>query len=85
MPTQLSVPFYGSNLIVTENNGTPYIPMKPIVEGIGLAWQSQHRKLSNDTARWGVTMMVIPSLDKDKQSTLHPTSKTLRLAPNTST
>ena len=75
MPTQLSVPFYGSNLIVTENNGTPYIPMKPIVEGIGLAWQSQHRKLSNDTARWGVTMMVIPSLDKDNKALCIPLRK----------
>lgn len=35
--------------------------MKPIVEGMGLAWQTQHRKLS-DRFKKGITEMVIPSV-----------------------
>ncbi|HFQ4959183.1 TPA: phage antirepressor N-terminal domain-containing protein [Vibrio vulnificus] len=75
MPAQLSVPFHGSNLLVIEKNGIPYIPMKPIVEGIGLTWQSQHRKLSSNTERWGVTMMVIPSLDLHNEALCIPLRK----------
>ncbi|EKD7432533.1 hypothetical protein K9U00_06960 [Escherichia coli] len=35
--------------------------MKPIVEGMGLAWQTQHRKLS-ERFKKGITEMVIPSV-----------------------
>lgn len=34
----ISVPFYGSDLYVVNYNGEPYVPMKPIVDGMGLAW-----------------------------------------------
>ena len=57
----ITVPFHGAELYVVEHNGQPYTPMKPIVEGMGLAWQPQHRKLSSNDSRWGVTMMVIPA------------------------
>jgi hypothetical protein len=73
--TQITVPFYGSNLSIIEHNGEPYTPMRPIVEGMGLAWQAQHRKLTSNSARWGVTMMVIPSLDKHNQVTCLPLRK----------
>ncbi|MEN6082796.1 phage antirepressor N-terminal domain-containing protein [Chromobacterium piscinae] len=55
------VPFRGATLYLMERNNEPYTPMKPIVEGMGLAWQVQHRKLSTSVDRWGITMMVIPS------------------------
>ncbi|EIO0703845.1 hypothetical protein LQD50_005376, partial [Escherichia coli] len=32
----MAVPFY-----VVNHNGEPYVPMKPVVAGMGLAWQSQ--------------------------------------------
>lgn len=57
----ITVPFHGAELYVVEHNGLPYTPMKPIAEGMGLAWQPQHRKLSSNDARWGITMMVIPA------------------------
>ncbi|AVS67850.1 hypothetical protein C8245_21195 [Paracidovorax avenae] len=57
----ISVPFHGADLYVVEHNGQPYTPMKPIVEGMGLAWQPQHRKLAANQARWGITDLVIPS------------------------
>ncbi|MFA6716532.1 MAG: phage antirepressor N-terminal domain-containing protein [Victivallales bacterium] len=39
------VPFYGNELITVERNGSVYVGMKPIVEGIGIDWYSQYRKI----------------------------------------
>ncbi|QLB46699.1 phage antirepressor N-terminal domain-containing protein [Morganella morganii] len=41
----INVPFHGDNLYVVNYNGQPYVPMKPIVEGMGLAWGAQFAKL----------------------------------------
>lgn len=41
----INVPFYDSELYVVSYNGEPYTPMKPIVEGMGMAWQSQLEKI----------------------------------------
>lgn len=57
----INVPFHGSELYVVNHNGEPFIPMKPIVEGMGMAWQTQHRKLT-DRFKTGITEMVIPSV-----------------------
>ena len=57
----LPVPFQGATLFVVDYQGEPYAPMKPIVEGMGLDWRSQHRKLTSDTDRWGMVIMTIPS------------------------
>lgn len=43
--TTINVPFYGNNLYVVNYNGQPYIPMRPIVEGIGVDWTGQLNKL----------------------------------------
>lgn len=67
--TQITVPFHSAELYLVEHNGQPYTPMKPIVEGMGLDWKSQYRKLTegngqNDHTpnRWGATKIVIPTL-----------------------
>lgn len=57
----ITVPFHGAELYVVEHNGEPYTPMKPIVEGMGLAWQPQHRKLAANQNRWGMVEIAIPS------------------------
>lgn len=41
----IKVNFHDSELYIVDCNGEPYTPMKPIVEGMGLDWKSQHRKL----------------------------------------
>lgn len=43
--TTINVPFHGNNLYVVNFNGEPYVPMRPIVEGMGLAWGAQFAKL----------------------------------------
>lgn len=71
----ISVPFHGADLYVVEHNGQPYTPMKPIVEGMGLAWQPQHRKLAANQARWGITDLVIPSAGGAQAMTCAPLRK----------
>lgn len=68
-PSLSPVPFHGQTLFVTEINGQPYTPMRPIVEGMGLAWKPQFTKIKSRAERWGVTMMVTPS-EGGEQTTL---------------
>ena len=56
----ITVPFHGADLYVVEHNGQPYTPMKPIVEGMGLTWPSQFRKLSANKDRCGIAVMETP-------------------------
>ena len=67
--TQMTVPFHNAELYIVEFEGQPYTPMKPIVDGMGLSWTTQYRKLMTGYAqdehtpnRWGVTKIVIPTL-----------------------
>lgn len=71
----VTVPFHGADLYVVEHNGEPYTPMKPIVEGMGLAWQPQHRKLAANQVRWGITELVIPSAGGSQAMTCAPLRK----------
>lgn len=61
MAHSLEVVFHGATLLVVEHNNQPYAPMKPIVSGMGLAWQSQLAKLTGNAKRWGITEIVIPT------------------------
>lgn len=65
----LPVPFHGKTLYVVDQDGEPFTPMKPIVEGMGLNWDSQLDKVRANKARWGVAIIAIPSRG-GKQETL---------------
>ena len=52
--------FHNTQLSIVEYNNQPYVPMKLVVEGMGLDWKSQHRKLASNP-RWGMVKMTIPS------------------------
>lgn len=56
----INVPFHGDSLYLVNFNGEPHVPMKPVVEGMGLAWQPQHEKLKNRFSK-GITEIVIPT------------------------
>ncbi|SET28125.1 phage antirepressor N-terminal domain-containing protein [Thorsellia anophelis] len=64
----IRVPFHGADLFVVEHNGEPFVPMKPVVEGMGLTWQSQNEKLKRRFTK-GVTEIVIPSKGGDQMMT----------------
>ena len=59
--TLLPVSFHGDTLYIVSHNGEPYTPMRPIVESMGLYWSAQRVKLQDNAARWGVSIIDIPS------------------------
>lgn len=75
--TQMTVPFHNAELYLVEFNGQPYTPMKPIVEGMGLAWQSQLAKFNANPQRWGITKIVIPTLGDLQEMVCLPLRKLL--------
>lgn len=56
----INVPFYGDNLYLVSHNGEPFVPMKPVVEGMGLDWASQFTKIKQRFAK-GIVEITIPS------------------------
>lgn len=63
--TQINAPFNGAELQIVELNNEPYVPMKPIVEGMGLAWQAQYDKLK---VKFSAVIMEIMTTGKDGKS-----------------
>jgi len=47
MTYPMNVSFYDDKLVVINHNGEPYIPMRPIVESMGLDWKGQYVKLKH--------------------------------------
>jgi hypothetical protein len=58
----INVSFYGDDLYVVNYNNEPYVPMKPIVEGMGLDWKSQFVKIKQ---RFKSTMVEITMVAGD--------------------
>lgn len=56
------IPFRQDRLLLVEHAGEPFVPMKPVVQGMGLAWQSQHEKLRT-RFRATITEIVIVAED----------------------
>ncbi|HBN5548779.1 TPA: phage antirepressor N-terminal domain-containing protein [Proteus mirabilis] len=56
----INVPFHGANLCIVNRNGNPYVPMKPIIEDMGLDWASQFTKLKKRFSK-GIVEITIPS------------------------
>ncbi len=63
MKTELMpVPFYGDTLVLVNEEGTPFVAMKAIVENMGLRWNGQHAKL---TEKFGSTVQIIWTVAED--------------------
>lgn len=69
------VDFHGQTLFVLSHHGQPFTPMKPIVEGMGMAWQAQLKKLNSYRERWGITMIVTPSEGGSQETVCMPLRK----------
>ncbi|WP_371915939.1 phage antirepressor N-terminal domain-containing protein [Pseudomonas sp. B19(2017)] len=57
------IPFRSAKLLLVERDGQPFIPMKPVVEGMGLDWKSQHAKLQG--SRFNAIMVMITTTGAD--------------------
>ncbi|OBY75916.1 phage antirepressor N-terminal domain-containing protein [Acinetobacter gyllenbergii] len=56
------VTFNNANLSIIDYNGQPYVPMRPIVEGMGLDWMGQYTKLKQ---RFASTIEEISTVAQD--------------------
>lgn len=72
-----SVDFYGQALMVISKDNAPYVAMRPIVEGMGLSWPAQYRKLTEESARFCVAMIAtqVPGDDQNREVTTIPLRK----------
>ena len=52
------IEFMGQSLLSVKVDGTVYVPMKPIVEGMGLQWFPQWRKIEN-SARYNHMIILL--------------------------
>ncbi|MFB0711910.1 phage antirepressor N-terminal domain-containing protein [Buttiauxella noackiae] len=43
----INVPFHGDNLYLVSHDGEAQVPMRPVVEGMGLDWASQFTKIKS--------------------------------------
>lgn len=68
------VPFHGASLFLAKHNDEPYVPMKPVVEGMGLDWKSQHVKISQRFSK-GMVEITIPSKGGDQLMSCLPLRK----------
>ncbi|MGV0998262.1 MAG: phage antirepressor N-terminal domain-containing protein [Fluviibacter sp.] len=58
----IPVSFHGDSLAIVDNDGQPFVPMRPIVKNMGLDWRGQHEKL---TAKFGSVVGIIPTTGED--------------------
>lgn len=66
----ITVNFHGNQLIGFEDAGGVSVALKPIVEGMGLAWNKQLERVKRDPIlSEGMTIMVIPSEGGAQEST----------------
>ena len=72
---KILVPFHGSNLFVFGCAGQPHVAMKPIVEGMGLDWGGQHKRLTSDARRWGISITEIPTASGGQETICMPLRK----------
>ncbi|EHU91185.1 putative prophage antirepressor protein [Escherichia coli DEC3F] len=71
----MAVPFHGNSLYVVNHNGEPYVPMKPVVAGMGLAWQSQLAKLRQRFASTITEIVMVAEDGKQRNMVSMPLRK----------
>jgi hypothetical protein len=65
----IDVPFYGADLYLVNYNGEPYVPMRLIAEGMGLAWQAQLDKLKQQFGLATTQIVIIAADGKPRNMT----------------
>ena len=63
MENLLPVQFHGDMVYLVSLNNEPFVPLKAISDNLGLGWQSQHRKLLEDSRRWQVQTIRVRAQD----------------------
>lgn len=68
--TLLPIPFHDDTVFLADREGQPYVPIRPIVENLGLSWKPQFTKLKANVKRWTVTIMVTVAADGKRRETV---------------
>lgn len=74
MKNAIQVAFQGATLFVVEHQQQPYVPMKHVVEGMGIDWRGQQAKLKANP-RWGMEEISIPSNGGEQKASCIPLRK----------
>lgn len=75
LPTLTPVNFHEHTLLTFPNDGHPYVVMKPIVEAIGLDWDSQRQRIQRNPVLAASTVIMtvqIPGDDQRREITALP-------------
>lgn len=75
MPKLSPVTFHGDTIYCVTILNRPYTPAKTIIENLGLDWMGQYRKLTENSERWGIVMIAIPSTGGVQQAVCIPLRK----------
>jgi len=65
-PAAHYVSFRDTSILCLTAGDAVFVAMRPVVEGMGLAWQTQHRKLTALAERFCITFMVTQLPDDDQ-------------------
>jgi hypothetical protein len=57
------ISFRAAKLLLVEHEGQPFVPMKPVVEGMGLDWKTQFRKLQ--AGRFNSVVVIMTTTGSD--------------------
>lgn len=72
----VAIDFHGEQILTFQKDGEPHVAMRRIVENLGLAWQVQHRKLTESGERFSCHHMVTTGADgKTYQMLAMPVSR----------
>lgn len=66
----LKAEFLGQEITLVDNNGVAYVAMREIVEGIGLDWKSQHKKLVEQSSKFSCGHITTTGKDGKKYEML---------------
>jgi len=59
----LTITFHNAKLLLVSHEGQPFVPMKPVVEGMGVSWSAQFVKLTS--GRFASTVSEIEMVAAD--------------------
>lgn len=57
----ITASFHGQSIEIINCENQPFVPMKSIVESMGLGWRAQFDKIKESAARWGMREILIPT------------------------
>ena len=72
----LKTNFLGQEITLIDNNGVAYVAMREVVEGIGLAWKPQYKKLTEQKDKFNCYHMTTVAEDgKNREMLCMPIKK----------